>query len=105
MKKSACDNNTVPGSTDYATKAIERALPCKTYNTLNAHEKEIINNRHFDHNRQGPAVEGDDHNRKCTVRQLRRRGQIHDRQSATMMKTPRADLGTAGFLRGGCDAC
>ncbi|CAM6022254.1 unnamed protein product [Sphagnum balticum] len=53
MKKSACDNNTVPGSTDYATKAIERALPCKTYNTLNAHEKEIINNRHFDHNRQG----------------------------------------------------
>lgn len=53
MKTSACDNNTVPGSTDYATKAMERALPCKTDNTLNTHEKEIINNRHFDHNRQG----------------------------------------------------
>ncbi len=59
----------------------------------------------IDHNRQGVRPMKGMITTVSTVRQLRRRGQIHERQSATMMKTRRADLGTAGFLRGGCDAC
>ncbi len=104
MKKSACDNCARLSRLRNESHRTSSSLQ-NLQHSERAREGDYQQPTFRSQSTRSPAVEEDDHNRKCTVRQLRRRGQIHDRQRATMMKTPRADLGTAGFLRGGCDAC
>ncbi|CAK9878303.1 unnamed protein product [Sphagnum jensenii] len=103
MKTSACDNNTVLNRLRNESHGKRSSLQ-NLQHSEHAREGDYQQPT-FDHNRQGVRPLKGMITTVSTVLHLRRRGQIHERQSATMMKTPRADLGTAGFLRGGCDAC